>query len=152
MKKLISLITVFSLVFSITGFCFAANPTAESQTVTTATLEDGTVVETVFTVYESLARSKMKSASVTNNYSDSNGNKMASVTLNASFAYDGDDAWVLSSDSDVTEYNGWSYGNERITEGRGTVKLTAKLTKSGHTSQNVSMSLSCSANGTITHS
>lgn len=150
MKKLFSLIAVFSLIFSITGFCFAASPVIESQTVTTETLEDGTVVETIFTIYQNLARTEMKSADLTRNYTDDNGKKIASVTLYASFSYDGDDAWVLSSYSDVSEYNGWNYGNERITESGGTVKLTAKLTKSGQTSRNPSLSITCSANGRIT--
>ena len=149
-KKLISFITVLCLMLSLTGFCFAANPVIESQTVEVETLEDGTEVETIFTVYENFSRASFKTASVKKNYKDAYGDMAASVTLVASFAYDGNIARVESAYSEVSEYNNWNYENERISETGNTAKLTAKLTKSGEGSKNVSLSISCSPNGVLT--
>ena len=67
-KKLCSFFMVLTLLFSITGFCFAVNPEIETQEITVETLEDGTVVETVFTVYRNFARAQTKSVYVTKNY------------------------------------------------------------------------------------
>ena len=149
MKRLISFLTMFGLILSITGFCFAAEPQIESQTTTVETLEDGIIVETVFTVYCNVARVQTRSATVTKNYTESNGTKIASVTLNAEFVYDGSDAWVTDSYTNVSEYNGWNYGSERISESGNTARLSATLTKSGEAGKSVSAWLSCSANGTV---
>lgn len=150
MKKLISFLTMLGLILSITGFCFAAEPQIESQITTVETLEDGTIVETVFTVYRNMARTQVRDARTVKTYKESDGTKMASVTLNAEFYYDGSDAWVTDSYSDVTEYNGWNYGSERISESGNTARLSATLTKSGEDGKSVSAWLSCSANGTVT--
>lgn len=149
-KKLCSFFMVLTLLFSITGFCFAVNPEIETQEITVETLEDGTVVETVFTVYRNFARAQTKSAYVTKTYKESDGTKAATVSLNVTFSYDGNDAWVRSSYTDISEYNGWNYGSERISESGNTVSLSASLTKSGEARKSVSAWLSCSANGTVT--
>lgn len=146
MKKIF---TVFVMLFALVTPCFAAEPAVEFEKASCETLSDGTIVETVLTVYKSGARANGRLADCTKTYKDSNGSKMAAVTLYADFGYDGTEAWVRSSYTDVTEYNGWTYGSERISESGGTARLSAKLTKSGKTSKSVSMSLTCSANGTI---
>jgi len=150
MKKLISFLTMFGLILSITGFCFAAEPQIESQTTTVEILEDGTIVETVFTVYRNMSRTQIRDARTVKTYKESDGTRMASVTLNAEFYYDGSDAWVTDSYSNVTEYNGWNYGSERISESGNTARLSATLTKSGKSSRSVSMWLRCSVSGSIT--
>lgn len=141
---------VIFMLFALVIPCFAAGPTIESEEVFRETLSDGTIVESVFTVYNSSARATGKSADYTKTFWDSNRNKMAVVTLYVDFSYDGTEAWIRSSYTDVTEYNGWTYGSERIRESGGTAKLTAKISKSGQTDRNVSMSISCSPNGVLT--
>ncbi len=150
MKKLISFFTVFGLIFSMSGFCFASGPVIESQTVSVETLEDGTTVETIFTIYKSVSRLRDKSASVEKNYFGAGSEKAASVTLYATFSYDGSDAWCVSAYSDVSEYNNWRYGSENIDDTDNRAKLSARLTKSGESSKSVSMYIKCSADGEIT--
>ena len=150
MKKVCSFFMVLTLLFSITGFCFAAKLEIETQEITVETLEDGSIVETIFTVYRNYARTQTKSAYVTKTYKESDGTKAATVSLNVTFSYDGNDAWVRSSYTDVSEYNGWKYGSERISESGNTARLSATLTKSGEAGKSVSAWLSCSANGTVT--
>ncbi len=150
MKKFISFLTVLGLIFSMNGFCFASGPIVESQTISMETLEDGTTVETILTIYKNPSRSQDKNASVTKNYTGPGNEKAASITLYASFSYDGSRAWSDYAYSDVTEYNRWGYENENINYGGSTATLSARLTKSGESSKSVSMYIKCSSNGEIT--
>ncbi|MCI8856442.1 MAG: hypothetical protein HFH26_07840 [Clostridiaceae bacterium] len=151
MKKLVSFLAVFGLIFSMTGLCFASGPVIESQTVSVETLEDGTTVETIFTIYKNFSRSRDIDASITKNYSGPSSEKAASVTLYASFGYNGNDVWCDSAYSDVSVYNSWRYGSEDINDTSDTARLSARLTKSGENSKSISIYIKCSPSGKITH-
>ena len=104
-------------------------------------------VKTVITVYESPTRSSTKSADIARTFIY-DGSTIAVVTLYATFGYNGSSAWVISTSSSHTTYNGWSYGNENITTSGGTATLTATLTKLFNRAP-VNISLTCSPTGQI---
>lgn len=149
MKKLLSFIVVFGFIFVLTVPCFALEPQIESQSVSTQTLSDGTIVTSTITVFKSTTRASTRKATAVQDY-ERKGVLIATVSLTATFAFDGEDAWVHSTSSSNSTYNGWSYENEKIATSGDTAKLTAKLTKSGEINQNVKISLTCSPTGEIT--
>ena len=89
-----------------------------------------------------------KSAEKTSTYRYA-GSVIAKVTLEATFGYDGDSAWVVSTDSSYTTSGGWNYQSERISESGNQAELTAKLTKLGAGTTYVDISLSCTPSGQI---
>ncbi len=149
MKKRICSICLAALA---TAFVLAPTAQAaavqEQQIVSYETLEDGVVVKTTLVIHESMLRSSTKRATKIMDY-QYDGTDIASVSLTASFGYDGSDAWVNSTSVDHTTYDGWSYGSETVSESGGTANLSAKLTKLFHTTVKVDISITCTANGVI---
>ena len=127
----------------------ASSPEVTQETETIYTEEYGEVrVETILTVYPATARSHTRSADKTKNYYAGD-TKIATVTLSATFGYDWVGSWVDEASSSYSTYDGWSYKNESISTSGSTAKLSAKLTKLLYSSHSVSISLKCTADGTI---
>ncbi|MCI8869390.1 MAG: hypothetical protein HFF39_02415 [Lawsonibacter sp.] len=104
-------------------------------------------IETVITRAPVFTRSGVgydKSISVRNS-----GRIIATVTLDASFGYDGSRAWVNSASATHSTNSGWSYGGESISKSGGTVTLTATLSKPLYNDIPVSISITCSPSGVI---
>lgn len=105
-------------------------------------------VETVTTVFDSELRSSSKTASRTVDV-EVDGEVIATITLKATFGYDGSEAWVISASATKSTSGGWTYGSQNIDMDGGTATLTAKLTKLLRPSIPVEISLTCSPSGTI---
>ena len=149
MKK-ISFLAVFILIFSLCTFSsFAVSPDISKETEIIYTKEYGNVqIETILVVESSSLRSSTVPAYKIKTYSvDSE--QIATVTLSATFGYDGKTAWVERTDSSYSVTGGWSYKNESITTSGGTANLTAKLTKLLTSSIPVEISMTCTPSGTI---
>ena len=146
MKRTISMLAALVLVVSLlSSACFAQ----ASAVTEVRDLGNGVTVETVITVEDFLFRSSTKRASTVNTYKYKD-EEIATVTLTATFGYDGSDAWVVSASASHTLEPGWSYSGERISDSGGTATLTATITnKSGPGSVPVDISLTCSKDGGI---
>ncbi len=147
MKKNIPMLTAFVLIMSL---FLSSTCSAQERTVTRIQdLGNGITVETVITVEDSLSRSSTKRASSTSTFKNK-GEEIATVTLTATFGYDGSDAWVVSSSGSHTVEPGWSYSGERISDSGGTATLTATIKSTKGLGQfPVDISLTCSKNGDI---
>lgn len=145
-KGLLSMIVLACLVFALTVPAGAA-PQIIQETGTIATVYGDIEVETITTIH-SLSRSNSKSVETTNTYKK-DGQVIAEVTLKATFGYDGKTSWVISASSSHTTYDGWSYGNERISKSGGTASLSATLSKAGAKNVPVNISITCTASGSI---
>lgn len=160
MKKLLSSILALTMVLSISipGFAqeiSSQNFQSSTSTVTTENLGNGLTVETKTTIlntYATLANSSSRSATRTKTYK-ANGSTVATVTLGASFGYDGTSAWVSSKSASHTNVSGWSYGSESLESNGDTVNLSAVLTQWAGIipigTVDVNISLTCSPNGQI---
>lgn len=159
MKKLFSWTLAVALALCISIPSFAQEATSQkiqSTSVTTENLGNGLTVETKTTIFNSataaLAASSTRSATRTKTYK-ANGSTVATVTLQASFGYDGSSAWVISDSASHSTASGWSYGSESLEADGNTASLSAALTQwSGIIpiqTVDVDISLTCSPSGTI---
>lgn len=149
MKKTVSVLLTFILLLSAALLQAGAVASEVQQTTETIHTEYGDIqVDTVLILYPSAARSSTQKADRIKTYSYS-GQEIASVTLSATFGYDGKTSWVESTSSSHTTSGGWSYKNEEITSSGGTAALTASLTKLLNPTIPVEITLSCSPTGTI---
>lgn len=144
---------LFSCLLLVCVMCAMAFPSSATQQLYCTTdiihTECGDIeVETVLTVNNTSARSNYKSINGAQTFKYS-GEVIAEVTLSATFGYDGKTAWVISASGSHTTYDGWSYGNERITKSGGNAKLTATLSHSQYRNIAVNISLTCSPTGEI---
>lgn len=144
----------FSLFLALLMFVMAIPAGAASEEIYRETeiihTEDGDIeVETVLTIHDSPFRASSKTGSKRQTYT-ADGTTIAVVTLTATFRYDGSNVSVTDADSSYTLYDGWSYKSENITTSGGTAKLSAKLTKTSYANVAVNMSMTCTADGTIT--
>ncbi|MDR1158181.1 MAG: hypothetical protein LBK75_07735 [Oscillospiraceae bacterium] len=153
MKKVKAFICCFAMlcVISAPVSSYAAE-FGEAQTTDIEYLGDGITVETTITVHSSLLRSSTKSATRASTYKD-NGTTIATVTLNATFGYDGSSAWVVSASASHWVASNWTYENQSISTTGATARVTATLKKwLGSTSTgtaSVNSALTCSAGGTV---
>ena len=149
MKRKLSILLAVGLIagsLALPSYAATAETVQEIQTIQT---QYGEIqVETVLTVRDTALYSKTKSAEKTSTYRYA-GSVIAKVTLEATFGYDGDSAWVVGTDSSHTTSGSWSYQNERISESGNKAELTAKLTKLGAGTTYVDISLSCTPSGQI---
>lgn len=147
MKKVCSWGLVFLLAVSMALLpAYAVNSEQKSEIIHT---EFGDFeVETTTVIHNTLFRSNSVSVDRTKTVKQS-GKVIAEVTLSATFGYDGKTAWVSSASGSHTTYDGWSYGNERITKSGGNAKLTATLSHSQYRNIAVNISLTCSPTGEI---
>ena len=146
MKKLVS----FAL--CVMMLCAAVLPAgavqSDDRNILVTVSEDGRLeIVTVLELSNSLLRTS-RTAHKTS-YVNYDGERIAEVTLTATFGYDGDEAWVEESESDYETYDGWRYGSEEIEDSGGTVTLSAQLTKAAERTLNVDISMTCSPSGTI---
>lgn len=147
MKKNISMVTALVLVLSL---CLAQTCFASELTQTTVEdLGNGITVETTTVVYDSFLRDSTKKASSESKFRY-DGVLIGTVTLTATFGYDGSRAWVVSASGSHSVERGWSYRNEDISNSGGTSTLTAELkSTTGLGIVDVDISLTCTKNGSI---
>lgn len=159
MKKLFSLFLVFAMALSvsISGYAQETLPQkVQSSTVTTKDLGNGLAVETKTTIFSTANAVQTgyttRSATRTDTYK-SNGSTVATVTLQASFGYNGSSAWVISKSASHSTVNGWSYGSESLEAYGNTASLSAVLTQWAGIipigTVDVDISLTCSPTGGI---
>lgn len=129
----------------------AAMPEA-IQTTSIEYLGNGITVETTTTVYQSLLRSSTKRATKESTYKNGS-TTIATVTLDATFGYDGSSAWVVSASASHWVASGWTYESQSISTSGATARVTATLKKwlGPITTDSVPVDdkLTCSLNGTI---
>lgn len=75
--------------------------------------------------------------------------KIGTVTLHATFNYDGSTVSVQSAYATYVLATGWAYKNQTITKSGGTAHLTVNLVKSGYATVPVSLSLTCDKDGNV---
>ena len=106
------------------------------------------VVTTTLTVYDSAARASTKRANKKHSFTYQ-GENIATVTLFATFGYDGKSAWVEEASASHDTSGGWSYGSEKIDTDGSTAALSARLTKSSFAPVDFTLSMSCTPSGKI---
>ena len=149
MKRKMSILLAVGLIAgSLALPSYAATGEAVQKVQTIQTQYGEIQVETVLTVRDTAPYSQTKRAEKTSTYRYA-GSVIAKVTLEATFGYDGDSAWVVSTDSSHTTSGGWSYKNEQISESSNRAKLTAELTHIIFGKMQVTISLSCTPSGQI---
>ena len=154
MKKiLLILLTITMLSFSI--LCTpvsAASTTGKVTAVTIEYLENGDYIETIITYEEALTRSS-KTASKTKNYKNSDGDVMWSVTVRGTFSYNGTTSSCTAVSHSTTTLNAyWSIKSASSSKSGNTATAKAVATQSisgVSRDYSVSVSLTCSANGTL---
>lgn len=77
------------------------------------------------------------------------GENIATVTLFATFGYDGKSAWVEEASASHDTSGGWSYGREVIDTDGSTAALSARLTHRDRPYIPVDISMSCTPSGKI---
>lgn len=146
MKKLISTLMALALVLSL---CLVPTSAHELEKTTVIDLGNGITVETTTTVYDTLLRSSTQKASSTSRFKN-NGELIATVTLTATFGYDGSLAWVVSASGSHTVESGWRYQNQDISNSGGTSNLTAEIkSTTGLGVVPVDITLTCTKDGDI---
>ena len=149
MKKLISVILVAMLAFT----CLPIAGAAETVATKKIEFDDGSylIVETI----RSGARAAHSiSGSKPYTYYSASGAAQWKVTLYGTFTYTGSSATCTASSISTTIYeNSWSTGSKSASKSgsKATGSATMKQTKNGLTAKSVpvSLSLSCSASGTL---
>lgn len=128
--------------------CAAAQPASSVQQSVIHTEYGDIVVTTTLTVYDSAARASTKSADKIRTVTYQ-GQTVATVTLSATFGYDGKSAWVEEASASHDTSGGWSYGSEKIDTDGSTAALSARLTKSSFAPVDFTLSMSCTPSGKI---
>lgn len=147
MKKFVSLFLA-CLMFATILPVSAADEEVYRKTEVIHTENGDMEVETVLVIHDSPLRAKSRTASKTKSFKLDE-TVIATVTFTATFQYDGSSVSVSNTDSSYHTYDGWSYKNESISKSGGTAKLSAKLTHSAESPISVSISIKCTADGTI---
>lgn len=147
MKKYFSLFLTL-LMFTMALPVNASNVETIQETEVIHTESGDIEVETVLTVQDSLFASGSKTATKEQTYK-ADGEVIAEVSFSATFRYTGISVSVTDTDSSYSTYDGWSYKNESISASGGTASLSAKLTHSLDSPIPVSISIKCTADGTI---
>lgn len=128
--------------------CAAAQPASSVQQSVIHTEYGDIVVTTTLTVYDSTARASTKRANKKHSFTYQ-GENIATVTLFATFGYDGKSAWVEEASASHDTSGGWSYGSEKIDTDGSTAALSARLTKSSFAPVDFTLSMSCTPSGKI---
>jgi len=107
MKKTLALTLLLTLLCCAI-FCFPVNAT-ESNKVTIKRLDNGDYIETIITYSENDDRAATRSGSKTNNYKNSAGETLWSITVNGTFTYNGTTSSCTSASHSASAYaEGWS--------------------------------------------
>lgn len=143
MKKILSfaLTLMLALVIPLSAMAQGNGPTTYVEY-----LDNDIKVVTTIQWDETSARSS-KAGSATKDYYYS-GTYIGSATLQASFYYDGSTSYVTATNGSGAGTDGWTYGGQSTWSSGSTAYLNATLSKNG-TYVPVSISLNCSANGTL---
>ena len=128
--------------------CAAAQPASSVQQSVLLSTNADIVVTTTLTVYDSAARASTKRANKKHSFTYQ-GENIATVTLFATFGYDGKSAWVEEASASHDTSGGWSYGSEKIDTDGSTAALSARLTKSSFAPVDFTLSMSCTPSGKI---
>lgn len=148
-KKTLMLLVLAMLIgiFTIPASAAAQPNSEETEVIYVEGLGEVTVT-TVTQVQEAGMRSSQKSASKARKF-EYDGKEIATVTLKATFGYDGSDAWVISASGTKSISSGWSYSGQSIDKDGGSVSLTATLSKGIGMKVPVEITMTCSPSGTI---
>lgn len=107
MKKTFVFTLLFAL-FCCTALSFSAGATEITET-SIELLENGDYIETIITYYDTNTRTATKSGSKTNNYKNSAGEALWSVTVYGTFTYNGTTSSCTSVSHSASAYgDGWS--------------------------------------------
>ena len=147
MKKLLSIVLSFLLVFSV----LPAVSAAEQESVISQQrieLENGIVIiDTLVECKNARIMGKAARRTATIYHEDV---LVGKITLAAAFNYDGTPVYVTSSSVVEKEtYQGWSYVQNSLTSSGGTITLDAKMTKLLVFNIPFTISITCDANGKI---
>jgi hypothetical protein len=155
MKKLTALLLTFIIAMCTIGSISASALTLVNNTQTQIEyLENGDYIETIITSNNSLisTASTSKTASKTSYYKNSSGDVMWSVTIKGTFSYNGTTSTCTScSHSTTSPGSAWSIKSSSSSRSgnSATAKATATYTNMISTDYSMSVTIKCSANGTI---
>ncbi len=119
-------------------------------------LGEGYTAEVVISVDPSLTRDTTKTAHATSTIRDGSGNWVATITLHATFMYNGITAGVTGTTYSKSLASGWSYTNHKITSSEVSTSngadatLTANL-KKFPSNVPINISVHCSPKGVFTY-
>lgn len=161
MKKLITTLLISALFIS-TVFCIPANATItlENTQTTIELLENGDYIETVISCvtdkkgfdYSTYA-TQTKTGKKTSSYKNSSGTVLWSVSVTGTFSYNGSTATCTSKSHSATSYSSsWSIKSVSSTKSGNSATANAVATHrgaTGTTDYSMSVTLRCSANGTL---
>lgn len=163
MKRLLSFLLVSALCVVCTVPSFAVNtvPQQKNETVISVSEENlgnGFTMKTVTSVLKSNMGLLANVSSQSKTYRrtgvvEHNGSRIGSITLTASFGYDGSSAWVNSMRTSHSIASGWSYENESTWKSGGTANMSASMIKRlafiTIAEADPSLSMTCSPSGQI---
>lgn len=126
--------------------CYAESMINSPSVTYTETITDN--ITCVTTIYwdDAITRASYRQGHISKDYYH-NGDRIASIVLNATFTYNGTTATATSASGDHSLASGWSYSGESTWCSGATAHLTA--TVSGPVSVPVSLSLTCSPSGAL---
>lgn len=149
-KRTIVIFLTFLMIVTMSTITSRADYVPEENDVTITYWGNGFTVESTIVIeHEILPLSAMSTKTATKkDVYKYNGTEIATVSITASFGYDGSASWVNSTSVSKNISSGWTYSNENITTSGGTATVTATLKKFPY---NVSVYtyISCSPNGVI---
>lgn len=163
MKKISALTLILTILsctcFSFSGYAYAkTKPILQIEIVDVEYLDNGDCIETVLITSGSNSAdasitASVKTGSKTKSYKNSNGNVLWSVTVKGTFSYSGNSATCISaSRSTSAPGSAWTIKSSSVSKSGNTATAKATATYSvASVTQDISMSvsLSCSANGTL---
>lgn len=152
MKKLITILTTFSLIFNLPIIANASNScitntNQSSKNTEIIDLGDEITVEYEITESIPMARASTKTAVKTATFKE-NGKVIATIKLTATFSYTGSSATCTSASSSYSMTSSWSYQNRTTTRSGNTATTSAKLIN-GRVYANASVTLTCSKTGVL---
>ena len=148
-KKLVFSLALIVVLISSPISSYAQQPTVYQQTETIQTELGDLNIETTLIVYDSFFLTSSEKHADKIKEIKLNDSLIATVTLSATFGYDGESAWVKSADSSHTTSAGWLYSNENITSNDSTASLSALILHLSFGTIPVSLSITCSPTGAI---
>ena len=158
MKKLIIYIACVLLIMSIFPASAFADNTAPVTTSDITVFEDGSYCvttisekrEPTYGLLKALATRSTKTASKTTAYHNSNGQKLYSVTVTGTFSYNGSTSTATSAEYSYSiSYSTWNFVSGSAGRSGNTATATCKFKYGISYSRTLSVSLSCSPNGTL---
>lgn len=151
MKKTIALTLILAFLCC-TAFCFSTSATTATKT-TIKKLDNGDYIETIITYYEIDDRAATKSGSKTNNYKNSAGETMWSVTVYGTFTYNGTTSSCTSASHSASAYvSDWSIKSSSSSKSGNCATANATATHKGlifSQDHSITVNLYCSPYGIL---